>query len=1111
MLKDSLQRAQATDPARSFIVQAPAGSGKTEILTQRFLRLLGTVNAPEQIVALTFTRKAASEMRERIVLSLQKVAAGQQANSPHQQQTYDYAAAALARSEERNWQLLQQSGRLRIITIDSLCQMLSQAIPLHEKQIPYAQISDNPQDHYKKAARACFAYALADKDLQSPLKTLLIHLDNRQDKLLQLFSDLLAKRDQWLPALYSARQHDKARFEQMLVFIEQHELSRFQDSISFVLWDELCSLASKVTSIEADPEKPRFLLRDWQDPKQINRTIATGLASLLLTSDDKLRKGFDHHVGLKKEACDAQLLQALKSQSKELLGKLAEQADFLEALLSVKNLPPPYYDPEQWQVLQALFTLLPFLVGHLQLIFNEQNEVDFAAVAQQALDALGDEEQPTDLALYLDNSIHHLLVDEFQDTSIQQFQLLTKLVQGWQANEGKTLFVVGDPMQSIYRFRQAEVGLFLKAKQQGIGPVELESLELCCNFRSTATIVNWVNQQFKSIFPQNDDIESGAISFHASVNVQESAEDSYIKAWQFADRAQEAQALVKLAAEVLAKHPEEQIAILVRSRGLLAEIMTALREQKIPFQGVDIELLAKLSHLRDLWSLTQALLLPANRLAWLELLRSPFCGLALADLHLIANFDKKKSIYYALSKLDRINTLSAEGKVRGQFIYSVMHEALVSRHQQAIVDWVASTFKRLHGELILDSTQQEDLEQFWLLLEDFTQVEELPDLKELKEEFDKLYSQRATPSRLQIMTIHKSKGLEFDSVILPGLGSKSQSRDQPLLRWMKLPSKNHGELLLISPIKAAYREECRVYNYLGKLDAEKESYELQRLFYVAATRAKKRLFLFDSSEKEGKGTFRSLLKNQEFSSIEATLSKEETTQNLPLLYRLPQEIYLSSTTHSHQAVIPAQAGIHQGCSTVQPLEIDSRLRGNDNSPKFNDPPRTAQQSILVSLNRTARQQGIVAHELLQWICDHHPATIDALPWAMVENQFKRLGFNAEERSEACNLLRQQISRMFSEPIGQWLSKAHQDERNEYELLVNVQGSASTRIIDRTFISEGERWIIDFKTGSEEEGAQNQHRQQVNNYAELLASNSPEPIRCGLYYLTSGNWVQWDYQ
>ncbi|KTD25881.1 UvrD-helicase domain-containing protein [Legionella maceachernii] len=1072
MLKDSQQRTQATDPRRSFIVQAPAGSGKTEILTQRYLRLLSTVNAPEQIVALTFTRKAASEMRERILSALKQVACGAKASTPHQEQTYRYAADALTHADKKNWRLLDQPGRLRIITIDSLCQMLSHAIPLPDQQVPFAQISESPEMHYRVAAKACLTHALEDKNTHQPLKTLLTHLDNRQDKILELFSELLSTRDQWLSSLYSARMQSKANYEEMLAFIEQHELSRFVQAVPLAYRDELCSLACQMAHIESNSQSPRYALREWENFNQINRKIASGLASLLLTSEEKLRKGFDHHVGLKRGSCEEALFDKLKADSKALLLKLDETAEFLDTLIKIKNLPKPQYDPEQWQVLQALFVLLPLLVSHLHVVFTEQNEVDFSAIAQQALTALGDDEQPTDLALYLDNTIQHLLIDEFQDTSIQQFQLLTKLVQGWQPNDGRTLFVVGDPMQSIYRFRQAEVGLFLKAKQTGIGDVHLDSLELCCNFRSTATIVGWVNQQFSSIFPQRDDVESGAISFSPSHHVKTDSENSTIGAWQFTNRRLEAHAIVECVTKELEKYPEDQIAILVRSRTQLREIVNLLREQNIPFQGVDIEHLAGLPHLRDLWSLTQALLLPANRLAWLALLRSPFCGLSLIDLHVIANFDRKKSIYYALSQSNCLARLSEEGQVRAQFIYAVLHDALARRYQHSLVDWISHTLKQLHVDKILSTAQQEDLEQFWLLLERFTHPGKPVDLKSFKIELDKLYSQRVNPSRLQVMTIHKSKGLEFDCVLLPSLSSKSQNKDQPMLRWLKLPSQKQEELLLVSPIKAAHQEQCLLYDYLGQLDNEKDRYELQRLFYVAATRAKKRLYLFDSSEKETKGTFRSFLKNQPFLTGTEETPEEKSEQSLPLLYRLPIKSYLSPPSVSEN---------------------------------------TGKKSALSVVHDPSRQIGIVAHELLQWICDNHPNTVDELPWAMVKRQFNSLGFSPDEREEAYASLRQHIMRLFSTSIGQWLIKAHQQERNEYELLINNEGLAATRIIDRTFVDNGIRWVIDFKTGSEEEAAQVKHRQQVNHYAQLLAMRSTEPVYCGLYYLASGHWMTWEYQ
>ncbi|KTD65040.1 UvrD-helicase domain-containing protein [Legionella shakespearei] len=1071
-LIDGEQRSLATDPGSSFIVQAPAGSGKTEILTQRYLRLLSTVTAPEQIVALTFTRKAASEMRERIVIALQQAASNHQAASPHQQKTLDFAGQALKRSEAFNWDLLQQPNRLKIITIDSLCQMINQAIPLLEKQIAYSQITDKPDNYYVRAARQCISFAIETPEYQQAIKTLLLHLDNRQDRLISLFKNLLSQRDQWLSPLFQAKAQDKALFEQALRHIEQHELNRFKKSLPVNLAAELVQLSRELATIENKPDSKRYLLKDWYDFQQSNQDTAKALCHLVLGSDNGLRKSFDHHVGLNKSDCSAEEFKRLKSESSALLEQLNEYPEFLDALLQTSNLPNPEYDPGQWDVLQALFLLLPLLVGHLHLIFSEQNEIDFTGIAQQALSALGDADNPADLALYLDNAIHHLLVDEFQDTSITQFELLEKLVQGWQNDDGKTLFIVGDPMQSIYRFRQAEVGLFFRAKEQGIGPVRLQSLELRCNFRSTETIVNWVNAQFSKVFPQQVDIESGAVSFHPSVNIIKGDEHSAIHAVAFKSKEQEAQCIIQLIEHELTTNPQQSLAILVRSRTQLVDIITLLRQNNIPYQGSDIDLLANLVHLRDVWSLTQALLNPGNRLSWLSVLRGPYCGLGITDLHLIAQHNQYKSIYSSLLQLEHIAGLSDEGRTRARFFTQVMHQALTQRYQTRLSEWVLNTLKQLHADKILNHYQRVDLEQLWVLLDRYELNGRLPDMNEFVSELNKLYSQQVTPSPVQIMTIHKSKGLEFDTVFLPGLGSRQNQSDESMLRWLKLPTEHQDSLLLVSPLKGAHQEHCPLYDYLTQLDEEKNNYEAQRVLYVAATRAKSRLYLFDSSGRNSKNSFRCMLKHQEFSQHDAEETAELTENSLPALSKLPLDFYQN---------------------------IPVALNFNPNKQKID---------VKTGISR---ETGIICHRLLQWICDHHPASLEQIPWNLVQQECISLGFDNESQGLILEQIKDQITRMFRDPRGLWILSKHEQECNEYELLVAHQNKLATRILDRVFEDQGKFWIIDFKTGKEDQESLEQHQMQLNEYGYYLSERTRLPIHCGLYYLTNNHWHSWEYQ
>ena len=165
-----------------------------------------------------------------------------------------------------------------------------------------------------------------------------------------------------------------------------------------------------------------------------------------------------------------------------IVDTLRDISGFRNALDRCRRLPEPKYEEGQWQVLLALFELLPLAVAELRRLFGENGITDHNEVALSAGRALGSSDAPGDMALMLDYQIAHLLIDEMQDTSIAQYRLLWKLTAGWSPGDGRTIFCVGDPMQSIYRFRDAEVGEFLLAKERGIGAIPLESLTFRRNF-----------------------------------------------------------------------------------------------------------------------------------------------------------------------------------------------------------------------------------------------------------------------------------------------------------------------------------------------------------------------------------------------------------------------------------------------------------------------------------------------------------------------------------------------------------------------------------------------------------------------------------------------------
>ena len=1067
-LVDGKERELATNPTGSYIVQAPAGSGKTEVLTQRYLRLLNTVNKPEEIISITFTKKAANEMRERILSALLLAKSDQKPSAPHQLNTYNYALAALKRSEQLNWNITEQPHSLKVITIDSLCQMLANAIYIQESKTAFAEICESPEDIYQQTARDCLSYAASEESYQTALIELLQHLDNRQDTLQKLLIDLLASRDTWLEQLYTAKTQSKADFEKAIQSLERKAINNFCESIPPELELQLLQLIKRLFIATERDESQLTKLNNFSE---LTTETAANLCSVLLTSSNSLRKAFDQHVGLKKSSCDAQEYQNLKADSKELLATLGELPRFSNALVNIKDLPNPTYADQQWQILQALFKLLPLLVAHLELNFQENNQVDFTGIASEALNALGDELEPTNLALYLDNSIQHILIDEFQDTSLKQFQLITKLVQGWEETDGRTLFVVGDPQQSIYRFRGAEVGLFLKAKIQGVGNIKLTPLNLSCNFRSKATIVEWVNQNFKSIFPQQNDINSGAITYTDSVPTQDSGEQSFIQAMEFTDVEAEAEFIVETVTQEQQQHPDATIAILVRSRKQLSAIMQKIRQHGISYQGVDIDLLAKQPHIRDVYSLTKALLMPGDRLAWLSLLRSSLCGLCLEDILKIAEFAPKRSIFYALSKLDKITNLSEDGRLRVTFLFKVLSTALQNRLQNNVIDWLLNTLEILHADSIYNESEQQDLNQYWQLLEKFLVAGDIENWQLFTEQLNNLYAKQTTVANLQIMTIHKSKGLEFDCVIAPGLGSKSQNIDSKLFRSLNLPDEIDEDLLLFSPIKAASADSCNLYNYIKKVDDQKSIFELQRLLYVAVTRAKQRLYLTDSQGESSKTSLRKFLSNIEFTTLETNNPAEQIDINqLPTLKHLPTEYY------SNPPQIPASSY---------------------NKAEFN------------TVDDNARLIGVATHEILQWLCENFKENFADIPEQIFENTLLKHGFLGNALTDAAQAIKLQIQNLYQDPIGLWIISPHTNAKNEYELIVKEESGIKTRILDRAFSDNNNFWIIDFKTGQYHAESHASYIKQVNEYAKLMQESNPT-IKCGIYYLSTNSWYNWSY-
>ena len=725
--EDEIARDRALNVA-SFIVEAPAGAGKTELLTQRYLRLLAVVENPEEVLALTFTNKAATEMRDRILGSLERAASGEMPEQPHKRLTFALAKNVLAHDRARVWGLLGHPGRLRITTLDALCASLARQMPYLSRFGAQPGVSEDAEAHYATAARRTLEMLEsggvesggADADV---VAAALAFMDNNAGRLERLLVNMLGRRDQWLHHATRIENGEmKAEVEAGFAALIERDLAQI-DALLDARWQSLLMPLARFAAGNV-PETLEPLL-DWFTPltaaiEDMPRWQA--LANLLLTGTGTLRKALNKNIGFPAD----KELKPQKEAMSALLADLSGVPGIEAALSQIGGLPYPELSDAEWLTVEVFSRLLQLAAGQLWLAFQEAGEVDFIEIAARAGLALGDDEAPTDLAQALDYRIRHLLVDEFQDTSPTQVALIEKLTRGWMPDDGRTLFVVGDPMQSIYRFRKADVGLFLRVRERGIGDLRLEHLRLFRNNRSFPGIVDWVNTAFPSIFPPQDVPEMGAVCYAESAATRPARPDSGVSVHPLIERAEnsaaedEARCILNLILTARRDYPAERIAILVRARSHLDALVGEIRRSapELRFQAVEIEGLDGRQHVQDLLTLFHALHHRADRVHWLALLRAPWCGLLLADLHALAADDKQQTIWQLMQDEARLGRLSANGRQRLLHVREVLALAFAHRARQHPRRWLEGVWLMLGGPRCLEAPEAlADVEAFFRLVD----------------------------------------------------------------------------------------------------------------------------------------------------------------------------------------------------------------------------------------------------------------------------------------------------------------------------------------------------------------------------------------------------------
>lgn len=1099
-MTDQTQRQLAVDPQRSVIVQAPAGSGKTTLLVERYLGLLAVVDEPEEILAITFTRKAAAEMRHRILAFLDP---DYTSNEPHEQ-----AALAKARAVSDKvdaWGLRDNPQRMLIRTIDSFNHYLARTMPVASQLGPVPAPAENTTALYREAARRVLAEVDGNDALADDLRTLLLWRDHRSRDIEDLLVSLLGKRDQWLRALGVTGTPDRATLEAVLQGRVIHELKRASRALNDALTDagiqadELVGLLRFAADTLASDGRDSVIIRcadmtalPADDPADL--PYWQGLGEALLTQKGEFRRSITVTSGFPARTPE-------KDRMASVLDRIGHNVHLAELIHAARGLPDPRYGDAEWDALAALVRVLERAAAELELVFAGAGQSDFPGLAAAALRGLGDQDNGyTDLALYLDKRIRHILVDEYQDTNWAQYELLEKLVGGWQPDEARSLFLVGDPMQSIYRFREAEVGLFMRTRALGIGEQALESCQLTRNFRSRREIVDWVNNRLGPIFPHTENISAGAVAYAPSEAGR--GDGGQVRLLARADARLEGLAIAEAIGQALdlnRNNPAFKAAIIVRARGHLAEILPALKQRNIAYRAVKLDPLTQRPVVQDLLALTRAIRQPADTAAVLSVLRSPVCGLNLADLNRLSGDGRQLSDPDALARLD------GDARRRATRVFDALTDARDLWQRRPLRDLVEGAWHRLGGASLCEKPAT-DLKEAQAYVDALSVGETeglLDDWNDFAELLDGRFTEGDPPSdevKLEILTMHGAKGLEWDLVVLPGLNRGTRGQDRELLNWLPFTPDEGEEQVLLAPLRSARQVKDPALNELIRAEQKnRDSYEHQRLLYVAATRAREQLILsafLDPAKDDVKPAAGSLL-----ADLWPTVGAE-------FLESLTGSL-LDSPTDDSEAEAPGMPdqSIRRAPGGWQPA-LPARL---DWTPRL--PPR--ERNVEIEFNWAgiqARRSGTVIHRLLERVGRigienldqaHRSRLLQRIPALL-----RAMGSGMTAVNEAAPAIARAFENTLDSETGQWiLSNRHDQAACELPITGLLDGQLINAVIDRTFIDEhGTRWIIDYKSGYHEGGdlggflqeEATRYSVQLSNYRRLFEQLGETDIKTALY-------------
>lgn len=1067
---------RAASPAVSASVQASAGSGKTWLLVTRLLRLLLAGVAPDRILAVTFTRKAAGEMRERLHARLREFAAADDDRLDtllaQMDETPDPALRRRARALYES--LLREPRPLRASTFHGFCQDLLRRFPLEAGLPPGFELLEGTGRLFEESWDALFAEAsdFPETALATDLEHLFEACRSLESTRTSLYSFLHHRSDWWAygEGRQDAAGHATRLLADMLGVDETDPIALFWTRTRPERLKEFAALLALHPNKGNDEHRTLIEATLTSGDRSAQAVAAIRAAFMTVQGTRRVRK--ESGVQEKKMGSEGQrrfldLHAAVCEELESFQDRMARRATL--ALTS------------------AWYRVGAHLLAHFQRIKRERRLVDFADLEWKACELLNHAEHAHWVQYKLDQRVEHLLVDEFQDTNPTQWRLLKPLLDELAAGDGgRSLFLVGDPKQSIYGFRRGNPALLEIATRAMERRLGAERFRLDQSWRSAPAILDFVNRVFAHppladrlpAFPAHASRHPslwGRVELWPLVTEPEVLDDDpppdvlrnplerprplaearchYLEGRAIAARIRR---LVDAATPVgdpadPRRLTYDDVYILLGTRTHLADYEAALRDSHVPYLSMDRGTLLHSIEIRDLEALLNVLMTPQDNLALAQVLRSPLFAVDDADLAELAQragddwyerlldaaleLPSAHRLVRAARLLDRWRGLAGHIPIH-DLLDRIYHEAnLIARYESAFPTALrprvrANLVRFIELALEVDAGRYPSLPHF---LERLRRLRTLPD-----DAPDQAPPDSETGQRVRIMTIHAAKGLEAALVFLADSAHEPASRDawEALVRWPAEADRPQRFLLAVP--KAALDERSR--GWLAERDAE-QARESANLLYVAMTRAKQMLVI--TGCRPGKGTARGW-----YGSVAAALGTDPDAVDVPLEFE--------------SGVAPATAPAPPAAGPAPPPVDPRLLEPLAPPPVEREIAPSRGDDTLAEGTGSGRLRGVAMHRLLQFLGDGPAA--EAAVAAAVERVAAELDLApaspllTECRDEALATLRA--------PELDWLFRPDPALRVHVETPVlyrDADGAQVFGIVDRLLVGADRVLLVDFKS------------------------------------------------